>query len=165
MKTIDKRSIGLTLATLLTGLLIGGVVYKSFIQDRYIVALNVTKSLPDYFYLIDTHTKDIHNNDVVAFSFMQRNDRYYDFKHNFIKRVLCKPGDTLSTKDTSYKCNGRFIGIARKVDSQGRSVQQFIFNGEIPKDKYFVMGSAYNSYDSRYWGFVDKKDILGVALW
>lgn len=44
-------------------------------------------------------------------------------------------------------------------------VEQFIFNGVIPKDKFFVMGTHPRSFDSRYWGFVDRKDIKGVSIW
>ncbi|EAL3751808.1 S26 family signal peptidase, partial [Campylobacter coli] len=43
--------------------------------------------------------------------------------------------------------------------------EQFIFNGVIPKDKFFVMGTHPRSFDSRYWGFVDRKDIKGVSIW
>ncbi|WP_325099558.1 S26 family signal peptidase [Campylobacter sp. TTU-622] len=56
-----------------------------------------------------------------------------------------------------YYCDNVFLGIAQKTDKDGNKVEQFIFNGVIPKDKFFVMGTHPRSFDSRYWGFVDKK--------
>jgi signal peptidase I len=39
----------------------------------------------------------------------------------------------------------------------------------VPEDKYFLLGDCRdNSYDSRFWGFVDRSDIVGrveMVLW
>lgn len=36
----------------------------------------------------------------------------------------------------------------------------------VPKDKYFVLGdNRHNAADSRFIGFVDKKDVIATVLW
>lgn len=145
----------------------GSLIYKLYIENKYTIALNITKSLPDYFYIIDNKASlnDLTNGQTISFKFDVKNDRYYEHKHNFIKTIKCKEGDYLQNDNGLFKCNDKIIGVAMPTDSQGRAVDNFIFNGKIEKDKYFVMGTAANSYDSRYWGFVDRKNITGVIIW
>jgi len=82
-----------------------------------------------------------------------------------IKKVGCLPGDHL-TKDEENRffCNGRLLGQALKSDSQGRPLAQFSFNGPVPGEKLFMAGTHPRSYDSKYYGFIDKHEILYQAL-
>jgi signal peptidase I len=42
---------------------------------------------------------------------------------------------------------------------------QFVYDGVIPADKYFVLGdNRSNSRDSRDIGLIDKDNIVGVAV-
>jgi len=42
-------------------------------------------------------------------------------------------------------------------------MSRFVYNGAIPDGMYFMMGSHKDSYDSRYYGLVDKDRFIGGA--
>jgi signal peptidase I len=104
-------------------------------------------------------------NDVVVFIYP------VDPKKDFIKRVIGLPGDTVQIKDKKI-----YINHLPMVDPHGvHSDQMIIPEAEQPRDntgpiivppnKFFVMGDNRDeSYDSRYWGFVDQKEIIGQAF-
>jgi conjugal transfer pilin signal peptidase TrbI len=76
-----------------------------------------------------------------------------NFKCNpcsIVKRVGCLAGDYLNEKDGSFFCNGELIAKA-----QG-DMKHFLFNGTVPSGKYFLIGDHPRSYDSRYFGFIEK---------
>jgi len=84
----------------------------------------------------------------------------------FIKRVVAGPGDTVSIVDGHVYRNG-----VREKDSYtiqcspGTSACNFRTPIKIPPGDYFMMGdNRPDSEDSRYWGPVPDKWIIGVAF-
>jgi signal peptidase I len=85
---------------------------------------------------------------------------------NFIKRVVALPGDTLSVRDGHAIVNG-----VRQKDGFTRPCASGIANCnfprpvKIPTDHYFMMGdNRGQSDDSRFWGPVPRKWIIGQAF-
>jgi len=83
-------------------------------------------------------------------------NRYTLHVKYLMKRIACYPGQTLRTKGPDYYCDGIFVGRAKKRDHEGRAVEAFEYNGTVPDGKYFMQGTHPRSYDSRYFGFVDR---------
>ena len=79
------------------------------------------------------------------------------------KRVGCSPGETLKISGKMFFCNDRFLGVAKERGRSGIKLTQFQEAGPIPADHYFLVGDDPYSYDSRYWGLLDKKLAAGVS--
>jgi len=80
----------------------------------------------------------------------------------WIKRVIGMPGDVVESYGGQVLING---GVLDEPYIRERSYLDF---GPIlvPPDKYFVMGDNRNdSYDSRYWGCLPRKNIVGRAAY
>jgi len=81
-----------------------------------------------------------------------------------IKKVGCSAGDKLDIKYINhYYCNGVFLGVAKEKSKKGEPVENFKFVGIIPDKKIFVIGDHPDSYDSRYFGFLETKDVKAIA--
>ncbi len=100
--------------------------------------------------------------DVVVFIYPQ------DPKKDFIKRLIAKEGETVQIRNGTLYIDEQ--PLREPVFSRhyyynrgdyGKEDQKII----VPKDSYFVLGdNSASSQDSRYWGFVPKKNILGKAM-
>ena len=103
--------------------------------------------------------------DIVVFIYPE------DRSKDFIKRVIGVSGDTIEIKNKKIYLNGLPYN-----DSYGIYTDDFIIPGSIqPRDNFgpmtvrpdsiFVMGDNRDqSYDSRFWGLVDLKDVMGKAF-
>ena len=108
---------------------------------------------------------DPQRGDIVVFIYPQ--DRSLDF----IKRVIGTGGDKIEIKDKNIFINGKLftdnIGIYSDKMIYPASLQPRDNFGPVtvPKGSLFVMGDNRDeSMDSRFWGFVDLKDVQGKAF-
>ena len=81
-----------------------------------------------------------------------------------IKEVVCIPGDNLNVDNKkNYYCNGHYIGTAKDTSLTGVKVDNFRYTGTVPEGSYFVMGHIKDSFDSKYYGFIQRSRIEKIA--
>jgi len=130
----------------------------------------------------------IRRGDIIVFKFP-----YQDHPH-YVKRVIGVPGDRVKIVDQRVYVNGRALAEPYVVHDPGAPYEPFgdnfppgshhflqrnlqpewsdqmlsyIENGElvVPRNKYLVMGdNRDHSWDSRYWGFVDRDAVMGRPI-
>jgi signal peptidase I len=100
--------------------------------------------------------------DIIVFKYPE------DPKKDFIKRLIASGGETVEIIGGKIAINGTIIkdGILNNINycnfgpygQEGMKVR-------VPKDCYFVLGdNSMSSKDSRYWGFVPKRNLEGEAF-
>ncbi len=109
--------------------------------------------------------KSPQRDDIVVFRFPK--DRSIDY----IKRVVAVAGDTVEVVNKQLYINGEanhnphahYTGTDIMEASAGP--RDNMGPVKVPEGRIFVMGdNRDNSYDSRFWGFVDLNDVLGKAF-
>jgi signal peptidase I len=84
---------------------------------------------------------------------------------NFIKRVVAGPGDVISIVDGHVIRNGRRANEPFIRECGGGAECNFPTAIRIPADHWFMMGdNRGSSDDSRFWGPVPKRWIIGGAF-
>ena len=103
--------------------------------------------------------------DIIVFKFRQ------DPKKDFIKRTIGVPGDVIEILNKEVYINKKRLeqnyAVYTDLHIIPKAMQPRDNFGpvKVPEDSIFVMGdNRDHSYDSRFWGFVDLKDVKGRAF-
>ncbi len=90
-----------------------------------------------------------------------------DSVSDLVKRVVGVPGDKVSSKGDTILING--VALKENWPHNEPLGARFIEKQVVPANSYFVIGDNHpDSCDSRYWGYVPRKNIIGkvfVRIW
>ena len=150
--------------------LITALVIRSFVAQPFVVeGKSMEPTLHNAEYLIvdkiEYRLHDPQRGEIVVFKAPEAPDQ------NYIKRIIGMPGETVTIKDKNIFVEGKLIDeqyIANASQSKATAASpenpSFFLEQKLGPNEYFVMGdNRDHSSDSRSWGPLPKKNILGRA--
>ena len=159
--------IGIVLAVAFVNIQISNFIKNNYIQAYKIPAgSNEPTLLIGDHILVDRHitARNPKRGDIIVFEFPE------DPQRDFVKRVVAGAGDTVEIRNKVLLVNGRAVPepYAVHVDNEvfpGTLIPRDNFKPvTVPENSYFVMGdNRDSSYDSRFWGYVEKFEIKGTV--
>lgn len=114
-------------------------------------------------YLLPVRFDQLRRGDVVVFHSPNSADKL------FIKRIIATVGETVMVQDGKVFVNGKLFDessyLGPEVMTYGGAFMQDGLTVTVPQGTVVVMGdNRENSSDSRAWGFLDKKKLIGKSL-
>ncbi len=147
---------------------------KLFVCGILIIAALVGFKIPEYIMVTLTpslnHRIFIYDRTFEADEIGEGSYIVFDLKTEFIpdavqvaKRVACNEGQELCNEGRDFYCDGKYLGTAKTHTLDGREHTLFIHKGKVPANHVFCMGDHYDSYDGRYYGFINKSTIKAIV--
>lgn len=116
--------------------------------------------------------KNIRRGNIIIFKSPNNSKEYY------IKRVIGLPGDKITMKNDQLYINHQkqkepYLNVFKQLSPElnqqkltpNFTLKKILHTNQVPTNSYFVMGDNRQiSEDSRSYGFIKRKDIIGVAF-
>ncbi|HEX3033282.1 MAG TPA: signal peptidase I [Bacillota bacterium] len=155
------RSILDWLLTLAVAIVLALVIKTYVAEARWIPSgsMEPTLQIGDYLIVDKLYVKysGIDRKDIVVFNPPAESDK----QEVMIKRVIGLPGDEILIKEGIVYANGKPLEEPYEMEKPRADFGPV----KVPAGSYFLMGdNRNNSYDSRFWGVVPQKNIIGRAV-
>lgn len=81
-----------------------------------------------------------------------------------VKRVAAASGDRVCASGEAITINGRRAAVRRSTDAAGRAMPWWRGCRLLARHEYLLQMDKPNSFDGRYFGITDNRDLVGRAV-
>lgn len=146
-----------------TAIFFGGAAFMS----RYRIGIDsqIDRCIPNYsVYLIDLNNRNLQKDKIYAFKAIGLQPLFKDGTW-MVKYLRATPGDVVEVNaEMDVKVNDRTLASGLPLIMRiGGAEKSFVGKKKLLDDQFWVMGSSFTSFDSRYWGTIKQEQIIGRA--
>jgi conjugal transfer pilin signal peptidase TrbI len=141
-------------------------MFSFYFSARYTIGLNkaTTNCLKTKVFLIDKWDREVINGQLIAFEMNVETD-LFAIGSVWVKKVAGSYGDTVRVDHESVtvgkdKYNLHTSYVFTKL---GRDPETLQTTWNLADDQIFMIGDTLTSFDSRFWGPINKADVRGRA--
>ncbi len=152
-----------------TGLVVGSIAAFCSVFAQPLIIYNATDSLPHGFYRV-IKQQNYERGDLIVFPVPEQvrslviERGWLKPESYFIKPVAAKTGDNMRITSGQVFINGMSFGVTKIQDRQGLPLPSLVFNDTLSQGKIAVLQRSGDSFDSRYFGAIDERQIIGRAV-
>lgn len=134
----------------------GSSMHPTFVDKEYVLTS-----------IISLRIEKLKRGDVIVFQAPHQENE--EFKKDYIKRIIGIAGDSVEVKNGDVYVNDQKLNestyLASDVKTYGGAFIKEDAPVVVPQDSFIVMGdNRPASSDSREWGFVKEKEIIGKSV-
>jgi conjugal transfer pilin signal peptidase TrbI len=143
------------------------VLALAYVEARYRIGIDaqVSKCLPPYaLFLIDRWDRRAERGALYAFNAPGTMRPLFAAGQLVIKRAVGLPGDRVQVSPEHVRINGSRVGEGLALAERlGRTPGDFARVLRLPAGAWWMMGETADSFDSRYWGALAERRVIGRA--